>query len=95
MGEISMSPARIGNVSQRDLVPLLAATIDAAKGHPSAHRDIARARLRELKLEHWNTPYVLNQISTRRCRFLQSLGWPVSGYYAFKGYRGGREKKKG
>lgn len=85
-------PARIGNYAQRDLVPLLAATIDAARGHPSAHRDIARARLRELRSEHWNTRYVLNQLSTRRCRFLAAQGWPVDGYYLFKGYRGARKK---
>lgn len=72
--------------TQRQLVPVLCDLIDAAaaKG-TSAHRDIARSRLRQvMRDEHWNTSYVLNNIGVGRCRYLAGLGHPVPSRWAWK-----------
>ena len=76
-----MSPARKGDISQRELVPMLKVLIDDASSKQStAHRDIARMRLREiLETANWRTPYVMNQISSRRCRYIASMGFWVPG----------------
>lgn len=65
--------------SQRELVQVMVPLIDAAASKQStAHRDIARDELRAIRREqNWNTSFVLNNISTRRCRYLASQGWPV------------------
>lgn len=78
-----MSPAKKGDITQRELVPQLKLLVDdAASKQSSAHRDIARANLREiLETAHWRTPYVLKNISSRRCRFIASMGFWVSGEY--------------
>ena len=83
--------------TQRELVPVLVGLIDAAmaKG-ATAHRDIARSRLREvLRDEHWDTSFVLNNISVKRCRYLASLGYPVPARWAFRehGFSGGRSER--
>lgn len=75
-----------GDHTQRELVQVLVPLIDAAmaKG-ATAHRDLARIRLREMKTtENWNTAFVCNNISTRRCRYLASLGWPVPSRWLIK-----------
>jgi hypothetical protein len=77
------------------LVPILVGLIDdaAAKG-ASAHRDLARTRLRTiLKEENWNTSYVLNNISVRRCRHIASLGYPVPSRWLFREYNRGVSKE--
>lgn len=75
-----------GDVAQRELVPLLVELIDAAsRPQSTAHRDIARSKLRALRsTTNWNTPFVLNGISTRRARYLASLGWPVPSRWLLK-----------
>jgi hypothetical protein len=72
--------------TQRELVQVLVGLIDAAgaKG-ASAHRDIARSRLRQvMRDEHWNTSFVLNNIARKRCRYLAGLGYPVPTRWAWK-----------
>lgn len=68
-----------GPVAQRDLVPLLKTLIDAAMAKNStAHRDIARSKLRELlETTNWRTSYILNNISPRRSRYIASIGYWV------------------
>jgi hypothetical protein len=64
------------------MVPLIDAA--SAKG-ASAHRDVARSRLRAMrKTENWDTTYILNNLSSRRCRYLASLGWPVSSRWLYR-----------
>ena len=65
-----------GPISQRDLVPLLEDLIDAASAKNStAHRDIARTKLREvLETANWRTSFCLNNIGPRRTRFIVSMG---------------------
>ena len=76
-----MSPARKGDISQRQLVPLLKVLVDDASSKQStAHRDIARMRLREtLESTNWRTPYVLHNLSSRRCRYISGMGFWISG----------------
>jgi hypothetical protein len=66
-------------ISQRDLVPVLNTLIDAAMAKNStAHRDIARAKLRAIledPTSNWRTSYILNNIAVTRCRFIASLGY--------------------
>lgn len=80
-------PAKvIGTVPQRELVKQLVSLIDdAMRPQSTAHRDIARSGLRKLLAEaNWNTSYVLNNISIRRCRYLASLGYPVPSRWLIK-----------
>lgn len=72
-----MPAPKKGPVSQRDLVPLLVAMIDAAMAKNStAHRDIARDKLRWLlENTNWRTSWVLNNIAPKRCRYLSSIGY--------------------
>lgn len=74
-----MSPARIGPVSQRDLVRQLVPLIDAAMANgATAHRDLARAKLRDLLVSsHWRTTYVMRNLNPKRCRYLASIGFWV------------------
>ena len=68
-----------GAYTQRELVAVLCETIDAAaaKG-ASAHRDIARAKLRTLlREENWNNSFILNNIGPTRCKHIAGLGQPV------------------
>ena len=76
-----MSPAKKGDLTQRELVPTLKRLIDDASSKQStAHRDIARMRLREiLESANWRTAYVLRNISSRRCRFIAGMGFWVPG----------------
>lgn len=68
-----------GPISQRALVPELKALVDAAMApNSTAHRDIARSRLRELlETTNWRTSFVCNNISSRRCKYIASLGYWV------------------
>ena len=78
----------MGKHTQRELVPILVNLIDdaGAKG-ASAHRDLARIRLRTmLKEENWNTSYVCNNLSVRRCRYIAGLGYPVPSKWLFREY---------
>lgn len=75
-----------GRYKQRELVPVLVDLIDAAaaKG-ASAHRDIARTELRRvMSEEHWNTSFVLNNLSVKRSRYLAGLGYPVPSRWAWR-----------
>ena len=78
-----MSPAKKGDISQRELVPLLKRLIDDASSKQStAHRDIARMRLREtLESTNWRTSYVMNNLSSRRCRYIAGMGYWVPGQW--------------
>ena len=78
-------PKQKGKISQRDLVPILKVLVDhaAAKG-ASAHRDIARQKLRELLADpeiNWRTTYIYNNISPRRCRYIASMGFGLDYKY--------------
>jgi hypothetical protein len=78
----------MGRHTQRELVPILVRLVDnaTAKG-ATAHRDAARAELRRLLAEeNWNTSFVLNNISVRRCRYIASLGHPVPTKWMFREY---------
>lgn len=69
-----------GEYSQRELLLVLKDLIAqaSAKG-ASAHRDLARARLREVMAnESWDTEYILYNLAAKRCRYLRSLGYPIS-----------------
>jgi hypothetical protein len=74
-------PSQTGPVSQRDLVPLLNGLIDAAMAKNStAHRDIARSKLRELLSDpavNWRTSFVLNNVGATRSRYVASIGFWV------------------
>ena len=85
-----MSPAQTGPVSQRDLVKLLVPLIDAAMApNSTAHRDIARTKLRELlETANWRTSFVLNNISTRRARYIASLGHWVPSKWMLADWKG-------
>lgn len=78
-----MSPAKKGDITQRELVPTLKLLVDDASSKQStAHRDISRMLLREiLETANWRTPYVLRNISSRRCRYIASMGFWISGEY--------------
>lgn len=67
---------RKGPISQRALVPMLKELVDSAMApNSTAHRDIARTRLREvLETANWRTSYVLNNISPKRSRYIASIG---------------------
>lgn len=71
-----MSPALKGPVSQRELVTTLKTLIDDSMApNSTAHRDIARTKLRALLAEaNWRTPFIFNNLSSRRCRYLASIG---------------------
>lgn len=81
-----------GVISQRDLVPLLRELVDAASVENStAHKDIAKARLREvLTTCRVNTTYVANNIGPRRARFIASLGYPMPSKWMFTDWRTNR-----
>jgi len=72
--------------TQRELIQILVPLIDAARTEgATVHRDIARARLREMKTtENWNTIYILNNLSSKRCRYLASIGWPVPSRWLYR-----------
>lgn len=70
-----------GPMPQRELIVTLNSLIDAAMAKNStAHRDIARSRLREmLKPEEtwWQTAFVYTNISVKRCKYLAGMGLPI------------------
>jgi hypothetical protein len=73
-----MSPAHIkGPIAQRELLVELKALIDAARvPNSTAHKDIARAKLRTL-LETANvrTGYIGHGLGPTRCKYLASIGF--------------------
>ena len=84
----------MGRYTQRELVAVLVGLVDAAaaKG-ASAHRDIARARLKVvLRDENWNTSFVLNNIGRKRCRYLAGLGSPVPYRWMERGWKGDKHE---
>lgn len=85
-------PRKTGAISQRDLVPLLRELVDAASAENStAHKDIAKARLREvLKTCKVNTTYVANNIGPRRSRFIAGMGYPMPSKWLFTDWRTNR-----
>lgn len=77
---------RKGPISQRDLVRLMKPLVDAcmAKG-ASRGRDDARATLRRLLAEtNWQTSWVLSRMGTKRCRYINSLGYPIEGKFLWR-----------
>lgn len=71
-------PQKIGPIAQRQLLDELIVNVDAARGRvSSAHRDIARARLRELKEAHWSSSFIFWNLGSTRCRYLAGIGWAV------------------
>lgn len=74
--------------SQRELVPVLCELIDAASAKgASAHRDIARSRLREvMRTENWNTTYIHHNLGATRDKYLSGLGYPVPSKWLFRGW---------
>jgi hypothetical protein len=73
-------PKQKGSLPQRQLLEELVVTVDAAMGRvSSAHRDIARARLRELKeTTNWSTSFITHNLGPKRCKYLAGIGWPIS-----------------
>ncbi len=92
----NLMPAKIGPYSQRELVPMLVKLVDDASADgATAHRDKARVELRRLLGEaHWRTPYILNQIAPRRCRYIASMGHWIDRRYMLTDWkeRPGRDK---
>lgn len=76
-----------GPISQRDLLQILKVTIDDASAkNSSAHKDHAKHKLKELlDTTNWKTVYILNNISTRRARFIAGMGRPVPSKWLFAG----------
>lgn len=68
-----------GSIPQRQLVKILAITIDTARAKAAGRgRDEARATLRLIMAEaNWSTPYVFKNIGARRCRYLAGLGYKI------------------
>lgn len=84
-----MSPALKGPVSQRNLLKQLVPLIDAAMApNSTAHRDIARGRLRVLlDTTNWRTIFIYRNLSSRRCRYLASIGYWVPSNYMQREWR--------
>lgn len=74
-----------GAYSQRELVKILKPIIDAAAGGvSSAHRDIARSKLRTiLGAAKWNTAYVLNNLGPTRTKWLRAHGYPADARFTY------------
>lgn len=85
-------PKQTGPVSQRDLVPLLKELCDAAMaGNSSAHKDIAKRKLRQVLDEtNWRTTYVLNNISTKRAKHIAGMGYFVPSKWLLTSWRTNR-----
>lgn len=68
-----------GPISQRGLVKVLCPLIDVAAAKVSTRsRDEARDTLRIiLSTCHWQTSFVMKNLSPRRCRFLTTRGYVV------------------
>lgn len=79
----------MSNYTQRELVPLMCELIDAASAKgATAHRDIARTKLRKvLAEENWNNSYILNNLSSRRCKYLAGLGLPVPSKWLLRDWK--------
>jgi hypothetical protein len=83
-----MSPAHAkGPVTQRALLPLLIELIDAAKApNSTAHKDIARSRLRALlDTTNWRTDWISHNLGPARCKFLASLGYWTASKHLMRG----------
>lgn len=90
-----MSPVRKGPISQRDLLPLLKELIDdSMAGSSSAHRDLARSKLREiLETANVRTPFIMHGLIGRRARYLNSIGFWVPMQYHYGTWNGPKEPK--
>jgi hypothetical protein len=75
---VSPAPTK-GPVSQRELLPRLVKLIDDARApNSTAHRDIARSKLRALlETTNWNTAWLAHNLGATRCRYLGSIGYWV------------------
>ena len=80
---------KIGEVTQRELVPTLNTLIDAAMApNSTAHRDIARSKLRRLlETANWRTSFVLNNIGPKRSRYIASIGFWVPSRWTLSSYK--------
>jgi hypothetical protein len=76
---------RQGTMVQRDLLERLKNLIDAASAKGAGiGRDNAKAELRAiLKVEHWQSEFILYNLGVKRCRYLRSIGMPVSSKHMF------------
>lgn len=75
-----------GAIAQRELVGVLRDLIDdAMRPQSTAHRDVARSKLRSTLAEtNWETSFIFTNLSTKRCRYLASLGYPVPGRWLYR-----------
>lgn len=83
-----MSPAPTkGPISQRELLPTLIALIDAAKApNSTAHKDIARSKLRTLlETANWRTGFILWNLGPARCKYLASIGFWMPSKHLMRG----------
>jgi hypothetical protein len=76
---------RQGTMSQRDLLERMKVVIDQASARGAGiGRDNAKAALRELlRVEHWDTEFIRYNLGVKRCRYLRSLGYPISNRHLF------------
>jgi hypothetical protein len=83
-----VSPAHVkGPIAQRQLLVELKALIDAARvPNSTAHKDIAKSKIREmLETTNWKTGFVLWNLGPARCKYLASIGHWVPSKYLFRG----------
>lgn len=70
-----------GPITQREAITLLSLLIDDAMAKNStAHRDIARAKVRTLLKPDetwWQTGFVYTNLSIKRCKYLAGMGLPI------------------
>ncbi len=88
-----MSPAPTkGPVSQRELCGTIIALVDAARAaNSTAHKDIARSKLRALLTDptvNWRTPFLAHNIGVHRARFLNSIGLWTPSSWTQPGWKG-------
>lgn len=74
---------RKGPVGQRELLRLLKVLIDASmRPTGSLSRDQARQGVRALLAStNWQTPFILQNLWPKRCRYLSSLGYVIEPKY--------------
>lgn len=89
-----MSPVRKGPIAQRELVGTLIQLIDAARaGNSTAHKDIAKSKLRALLSDpdaNWRTPFIGHNLGARRSRYLDSIGFWTPSTWTTGGWTGPR-----
>ncbi len=88
-----MSPgARKGPIAQRELAATLVALIDAAMAaNSTAHKDIARSKLRAILGDpamNIRTPFIGHNLGAKRSRWLNSFGFWVPMKWVEGGWTG-------